>query len=152
MRARLRAAATRTLRRVDHSLGRLLSPARVLVDVRTPMNLAVLRPIWTRLQTDPRVRVSFTSEPGTGVAEAVGSEGLGAALISRDSAGWARFDLSMTADLWNRTDLRRCRRRINFFHGVAGKYDLDNPEKLGAADLGQFDRIAFINADRMQRY
>jgi CDP-glycerol glycerophosphotransferase (TagB/SpsB family) len=58
----------------------------------------------------------------------------------------------MTADLWNRTDLHRCRRRINFFHGVAGKYDLDDPRKLGAADLPSFDRIAFINRDRMDRY
>jgi CDP-glycerol glycerophosphotransferase len=35
---------------------------------------------------------------------------------------------------------------------VAGKYDLDNPSRLVAAGLDQFDRVAFINADRMQRY
>jgi hypothetical protein len=57
----------------------------------------------------------------------------------------------VTADPWSPPTLHRCRRRINFFHGVAGKYDLDNPGHLPAGfDL--YDRVAFVNADRMQRY
>jgi hypothetical protein len=63
-----------------------------------------------------------------------------------------RFDLAITADAWNHAPLHRCRRRLNFFHGVAGKYDLDDPGKLAGATLHRFDRIAFINADRLQRY
>jgi CDP-glycerol glycerophosphotransferase len=40
---------------------------------------------------------------------------------------------------------------VNFFHGVAGKYDLDNPSHLPIG-FEQYDRVAFVNADRMQRY
>jgi CDP-glycerol glycerophosphotransferase len=47
--------------------------------------------------------------------------------------------------------LRRCARRINFFHGVAGKYDLDCPTGLPLG-FEYYDRVAFINRDRMQRY
>ncbi len=152
MTAGLRAAAIHALRRADQSVARLFAPARVLVDVRTPMNLAILRPVWKRLQADTRVDVSVTCEPGTRVAEAAACDGLDRALLSREAAAWTRFDLAMTADLWNRTDLHRCRRQINFFHGVAGKYDLDDPHRMAAAELHQFDRIAFINEDRMERY
>ena len=148
----LRSAVVEGLRRADHSVARLFTRASVLVDVRTPMNLAILRPVWRRLQADPRIAVRYTSEPATGVAEAAAADGIDGALISRDAAAWTRFDLAMTADLWNRTELHRCRRRVNFFHGVAGKYDLDDPRKLAAAELHQFDRIAFINADRLERY
>jgi hypothetical protein len=115
-------------------MGRLLGPARVLVDVRTQMNLAVLEPMWKALSGDERVRLLFSSETGARINP------------------WTRVDLAMTADLWNQTALHRCRRRINFFHGVAGKYDLDRPDRLAAADLHRFDRLAFINRERMERY
>jgi CDP-glycerol glycerophosphotransferase len=41
---------------------------------------------------------------------------------------------------------------VQFFHGVAGKYDLDAPRRMGAAGFATFDRVAFINEDRMRRY
>ncbi len=129
-----RHAVVRQLRRADHALGRMLGPARVLVDVRTPMNRAVLEPIWRPLTTDGRLEVLFSSEDGERVGQ------------------WTRVDLAMSADLWHQTPLRRCRRRINFFHGVAGKYDLDHPDRLAGAGLHGFDRLAFINRERMHRY
>lgn len=116
------------------------------------MNLAVLRPVWRPLVDDPRVQVRFTEEPGTGVREALDAEGLGGALIGAEAARWLRIDLAMTADLWNHAELRRCRSRINFAHGVAGKYSLDDPASLAEANLSQYDRIAFANADRLERY
>jgi CDP-glycerol glycerophosphotransferase len=72
--------------------------------------------------------------------------------MPRDVASRQRWDLVLTADAWNHTPVRRCRRRMQFFHGVAGKYDLDAPERLKAAQLHRFDRVAFINDDRMRRY
>ena len=140
------------LRRVDHAIGRALGRVRVLVDVRTPMNLAVLQPIWERLRADPRIELNVTVEAGTGVEAALEAAGLGGAAIRREHAQWRRYDLAITADIWNHTPLRRCARRINFFHGVAGKYDLDDPAKLAGAGLARLDRLAFVNADRMQRY
>jgi hypothetical protein len=146
------ARAIRVARRLDHGLARRLHGVRVLVDVRTPLNLTVLRPVWRHLVDDPQLQVQFTQEDGTHVAEALEAEGLRGSLIERDAARWQRFDLVMTADLWNQTKLNRCRRRINFVHGVAGKYSLDDPHRLEAANLSKFDRIAFANEDRLARY
>jgi CDP-glycerol glycerophosphotransferase (TagB/SpsB family) len=134
MKGGLRTAIGCRLRGLDHALGRALGRARVLVDVRTPMNLAVLEPIWGPLAADDRVQVLFASGEGAPLSP------------------WTRIDVAMTADLWSQTPLRRCRRRINFFHGVAGKYDLDRPGKLSGAGLHRFDRLAFINRERMVRY
>jgi hypothetical protein len=145
-------AAIGIARWLDHRVGRGIGPARVLVDVRTPMNLAVLRPVWRHLADDPRVEVRFTEEPATGVRQALAADGLEAALIDRDAARWRRTDLAITADVWNHTELRRCRRRVNFAHGVAGKYSLDDPQRLADANLSQYTRIAFANADRLERY
>jgi CDP-glycerol glycerophosphotransferase (TagB/SpsB family) len=140
------------LGRLDHALGRFGGPARVLVDVRTPMNLAVLRPVWSALAADRRVRVAFTAEDAGAVGGALRADGLEDALVPRNAASWMRVDLAMTADAWNHTTLHRCRRRINFFHGVAGKYDLDRPERLAGVALDRYDRVAFINEDRLERY
>lgn len=145
-------AAVNGVHYLDHFVGRLRGPAHVLVDVRTPMNLSVLRPVWKHLAADPRVRLSFTAEDVDGIRRLLGEEGLADALVPHEAAAWQRFDLVMTADAWNHSTLRRCRRRINFFHGVAGKYDLDDPHKLAGAGLERVDRMAFINADRLERY
>lgn len=147
----LAARLWKPLRGLDHAAGRRTGTLRVLVDVRTPMNLAVLRPIWKALRADPRVSIAFVAETHSGVAEALATDGLAESLITHAEAKWRRWDLAVSADAWNHAALRRCRRLLNLFHGVAGKYDLDNPARLGA-DLRHFDRVAFINAERMERY
>jgi CDP-glycerol glycerophosphotransferase len=40
---------------------------------------------------------------------------------------------------------------MNFFHGVAGKYNLDDPSHL-PINFELYDKVAFVNADRMRRY
>ena len=47
------------------------------------------------------------------------------AVQPRRAVKWRRVDLSVTADPWDPITLLRCRRRANFFHDMAGKYDLD---------------------------
>ena len=142
----------RLVKRVDHGIGRLTGRRRVLIDVRTAMNLAVLGPVWRRLSEDDRVQLLFTAEEAADVRKALDEHGLAGALVSRDRLIWRRIDLSITADAWNQVPLRRCLRRMKFFHGVAGKYDLDNPQKIAAAGFAGYDRIAFINDDRRRRY
>src|SRR3954470_880893 len=61
----------RALKRADHQLGRLRGRRQVLVDIRTPMNLVVLRPVWSRLLADSRVELSFTAEQTATVREAL---------------------------------------------------------------------------------
>lgn len=148
----LRGQVVAAARALDHAVGRQLTRVRVLVDVRTPMNAAVLRPVWLTLSRDPRIELAFVAEQPTAVAPVLAEDGVQSSLLRREDAAWKRWDLVLTADAWNHTPLRRCRRRMQFFHGVAGKYDLDNPSRLTEAGLGQFDRVAFINADRMGRY
>jgi hypothetical protein len=142
----------RVIKQLDHFVGRMTSTRSVLVDARTPMNLAVMAPVWHRLHEDPRISLRFTTENVGVVGAALEKEGLRDSLVDRDRATWLRLDLAMTADTWNDALLRRCLHRVNFFHGVAGKYDLDRPENLNEPYLERFDRIAFINEDRLERY
>ena len=138
---------TPAVHRLDHALGRLSPTRDVLVELRTPVYHAVLSPIADALSTDPSVAVWFTSEYPDRIRPLVPE---GRFLTHRD-AEWRRFDLYLNGDPWAAARLRRCARRVNFFHGVAGKYDLDNPKGL---PLGYeyYDRVAFINRDRMLRY
>ena len=137
--------ADRALARLERMAGRR---RRVLVDARTAMNFAILAPVFERLQRDPRVVVFFTADDPAGAAASAGAR---ASVRARSAMKWRRIDLALSADPWDPIPLRRCRRRINFFHGVAGKYDLDSPGHL-PIEFGRYDRVAFVNADRMQRY
>src|SRR4029077_15568727 len=71
--------------------------------------------------------------------------------LTHDDAEWRRFDVYLNGDPWAAARLRRCGDRVNFFHGVAGKYDLDNPAGLPMG-FEYYTHVAFINRDRMLRY
>jgi len=143
-------AATRAARRIDCTVGRWTGPRRVVVDARTPMNIAVLAPVAEHLARDPRVEVIYTADRPEDLAGATAG-GARIAVQPRRAMHWRRVDLCLSADPWDPIALRRCWRRANFFHGMAGKYDLDSPANLPAG-FGDFDRVAFPNADRMRRY
>jgi GT2 family glycosyltransferase len=149
-----RTAAVRSMvraaRRIDQTIGHWIAPRRVLVDVRNSMHGAVLEPITAALERDPRIAVYYTSERLKEVHDQLGSKPAGRVLTHRQVA-WRRWDLYLSADPWTRPTLRRCARYANVFHGVAGKYDLDNPAHLPIG-YQQFDRVLFINRDRMERY
>jgi hypothetical protein len=136
--------------RVDHVIGRALGPRRVIVDVRNSMHFAVLEPITRALEDDSRVRVYYTSERLPEVADVLAKVAADH-VITHQQAVLRRWDLSLSADPWTRPPLRRCARFANVFHGVAGKYDLDDPALL-PIEFEQFDRVLFINRDRMDRY
>lgn len=133
--------------RIDHAFGRLTSRRQVLVELRTPVYHAVLGPVAEALTADRDVQVWYTSEHPERVRSLVPS----GRFLSRAEAEWRRFDLYMNADPWAPASLRRCAHRLNFFHGVAGKYDLDEPKNL-PLEYERYDRVAFINRDRMRRY
>jgi CDP-Glycerol:Poly(glycerophosphate) glycerophosphotransferase len=147
----LRRGSVALARRADHAIGRIFSRPRVLVDARTPMNLAVLAPVWRALIADPGITVCFTHPDRTDIRQALDEAGLQSCVVARPQAAFQRWDLYINADPWDAATLWRCRRRINFFHGVAGKYDLECPTGLPLG-LSRYDRIAFPNAGRMQRY
>lgn len=133
-------------------MGRLNGRRRVLFEVRTPVNAAILRPIVRALAAEPRIQWHITRETERAdVVHVVERYGWGDHLIDRAAAQKRRWDLYVNADPWAALWLPRCAKRANFFHGVAGKYDLDDPRGL-ELDYEHYDRIAFVNLDRMQRY
>jgi hypothetical protein len=138
-------------RGLDHRLGRVSGSRRVLIEARTPMNLAVLRPVFTPLLSDSRIQLRFTGVPRPDLDLAFEEAGVSALTISREQARWRRFDLYVNADPWEAVTLRRAARRMNFFHGVAGKYDLDCPTGLPLG-LDRYDVVAFPNEGRMSNY
>lgn len=146
---------TPVVHRLDHAIGRLSTRRDVLVEMRTPVYHAVLGPIADALA--PRregsggpaagLHVWYTSESPDRVKHLV-PEGR---FLTHAEAEWRRFDLYINGDPWAAARLRRCAHRVNFFHGVAGKYDLDQPAGLPLG-LEYYDHVAFINRDRMLRY
>ena len=139
---------TKRIHSLDHQISRLSSKRRVLVEMRTPVYHSVLFPICEAIREQlPHASLHYTSEYPGRIRGLVPP----GRFMSHAEAEWTRFDLYLNGDPWAAARLRRCARRVNFFHGVAGKYDLDRPVGL-PMDLGQYDRIAFINRDRMDRY
>ena len=138
---------TRVVHALDHAMGRLSRRRRVLVEIRTPVYQAVLGPVCDVVRKFPNVEVHYTSEAPELIRPLVGDN----TFVSHAQAEWTRYDLYLNADPWAAARLRRCAHRVNFFHGVAGKYDLDRPAGLPMG-FEYYDRVAFINRDRMQRY
>ena len=134
---------TPVLHRLDHALARLSPRCDVLVELRTPVYHAVLNPIAEALDAT----VWYTSENPERILPLVPA----GRLLSHREVEWRRFDLYVNGDPWAAARLRRCAHRVNFFHGVAGKYDLDNPAGLPMG-FEYYDHVAFINRDRMSRY
>jgi hypothetical protein len=137
----------RAVHALDHAVGRLSRLRRVLVEIRTPVYQAVLGPVCDVVRNLPDVVVHYTSEDPERIRPLLGDS----TFVTQAQAEWSRYDLYLNADPWAAARLRRCARRINFFHGVAGKYDLDRPAGLPMG-FEHYDRVAFINRDRMQRY
>jgi CDP-Glycerol:Poly(glycerophosphate) glycerophosphotransferase len=138
---------TQAVHALDHAAGRLSRRRRVLVEMRTPVYRAVLGPICDAIQQFPEVALHYTSEYPDRIKPLIGDGDF----VSHAQAEWSRYDLYLNADPWAAARLRRCAHRVNFFHGVAGKYDLDRPAGLPMG-FDSYDRVAFINRDRMHRY
>jgi CDP-Glycerol:Poly(glycerophosphate) glycerophosphotransferase len=138
-------------READRRLAHWRSDARaVLVNSRTAMNYAIVRPICEAMRDDRRVRFYFTSSEQPAkldeVYAEVGDEGR---LIHPRRTMLKRFDAYLTADLlWPK--LPRGTRRILMFHGVAGKYAnvYDSPDR----SMRDWDRLFFINEQRLQNF
>jgi hypothetical protein len=123
---------------------------RVLVYVRAPMNFVVMAPIYRRMSTDPRVKFYFTTSPGASREADVYSEaGDDLRVISAREAQLMKFDAYLAADfIW--LALPRGTRRVQMFHGVAGKWShiYDRP----ANSMREWHRLFFINRRRLRNF
>jgi CDP-glycerol glycerophosphotransferase (TagB/SpsB family) len=145
-------ALLKMAQRADEKWQRWHSPESrsVLVDARTPMNYAVIAPLHRALSKDRRVRFYFTSsETPQQCADIYRDAGKEAQTITPSRAALMKFDVYLTADqLW--VKLPRGSRRIQMFHGVAGKYGhiYDAPER----SMREWHRLFFINQRRLNNY
>jgi hypothetical protein len=123
---------------------------QILVDGRTAMNYATVAPIVERLQKDPRVNVFFTASESPHLLKEIYAEARPPhRQVKPKTAALMHFDAYLTADfLWAR--LPRGTRRVQTFHGVAGKYRTvyDSP----ADSMRGWDRLFFINKRRLQNF
>src|SRR4051812_36387374 len=147
----IRRSAAHLIRRLDRRIRTWTGRRRVLVYVRTSMHAGVLEPIARGLERDPRLDVRYLSERAVKRGEIEQAVGRPLSWVSTKHVAWARIDLLMTADPWTAPTMHRSFRRVNFFHGVAGKYNLDDPSHLPIG-FDEYDRVGFVNADRMGRY
>jgi len=143
---------TRFVQNCDTKLHRLREPdvRRVLAYVRAPMNYVVMAPVYKRMAQDARVQFYFTTSPGASHEADVYSEADdGLRVISSSDARFMKFDVFLAADfIW--MSLPRGTRRVQMFHGVAGKYTnvYDTPEQSVRA----WDRLFFINRRRLRNF
>lgn len=123
---------------------------QILVDGRTAMNYATVAPIVERLQKDPRINVFFTASESPNLLKQIYADARPPhQLVKPKSAALMHFDAYLTADfLWAR--LPRGTRRVQTFHGVAGKYRTvyDSP----ADSMRGWNRLFFINKRRLQNF
>ena len=143
---------TRFVQECDTKLQRWRDPdvRRVLVYVRAPMNYVVMAPVYRRMSNDPRLKFFFTTREGASREADVYSEAEEGLVVLRSSeAKFMKFDACLAADfIW--MTLPRGTRRVQMFHGVAGKYAnvYDTPEQSARG----WDRLFFINRRRLQNF
>ena len=123
---------------------------QILVDGRTAMNYATVAPVVERLQEDPRINVFFTASESPHLLKEIYADARPPhELVKPKTAALMHFDAYLTADfLWAR--LPRGTRRVQTFHGVAGKYRTvyDSPTD----SMRGWNRLFFINKRRLQNF
>lgn len=114
------------------------------------MNYAIVAPVHRAMSRDPRIEFYFSASEAPERAHTILREaGADARIISPRRAALMRFDAYVAADLLWLT-LPRGTRRVQMFHGVAGKYahDYDRP----TASMRQWDRHFFVNQRRLRNF
>jgi len=147
MRAAILRRGVEAARALDTRMARRRGRRRVLIDARTPLNFTMVAPIYRMMRSDPRVEFWFTaSEEPARVAE-IYHEAPGVRLVHPRRAALMKFDAYITSDfMWASLPRGTC--RIQVFHGVAGKYGFDAPDR----SVREWDRLFFINQRRLRNF
>ena len=123
---------------------------RVLMNAALPMEYAMMEPVYKRMRGDSRVEFYFTSSTRPDEMKHIFADSEeDIPTILPTQAKWMKFDAYLAADyIW--ATLPRGAPRIQFFHGVAGKYAdrYDRPE----LSVREWDRFFFINRRRMNNF
>lgn len=139
-------------RGIDKQWQRWRSPGRrrLLVNARTAMNYATIAPIVERLQRDERLEFYFTASENPALTSSIYADAVQPfKLVTPLQASAIQFDVYLASDfLWMK--LPRGARRVQTFHGVAGKYRTiyDSPSE----SMRVWDRLFFINERRLRNF
>jgi CDP-glycerol glycerophosphotransferase (TagB/SpsB family) len=135
------------LRIFDERLSRRRGGRRILIDARTPVNYTMVAPIVRALEPDPRIEFFFTASEEPRKMSGIFQEAPQARLIHPSRATLMKFDAYVASDfMW--ATLPRGTTRVQVFHGVAGKYGFDTPDR---SMLG-WDRYFFVNERRLNNF
>jgi hypothetical protein len=123
---------------------------RVLINAVLPMEFAMIEPVCERMRGDRRIEFYCTSTTHPDKLKHIFADNdASIRTIPPTQAKWMKFDAYLAADfIW--ATLPRGTRRIQFFHGVAGKYAERYDRPL--ASLREWDRFFFINRRRMNNF
>lgn len=141
-----------TARSLDKQWQRWRSPdqRRLLVNARTAMNYATMAAFVERLQRDERIELYFAASENPALTESIYADAVQPfRLVTPLQASLIQFDVYLAADfLWMK--LLRGARRVQTFHGVAGKYRTvyDSPSQ----SMRSWDRLFFINERRLRHF
>ncbi len=141
-----------TSREIDKQWQRWRSPdrRRLLVNARTAMNYSTIASIVERLRPDERLEFYLTASEDPSSTQEIYAEAVEPfKFITPFQASFTRFDVYLAADfLW--VKLPRGARRVQTFHGVAGKYRTiyDSP----SGSMRDWDRLFFINKRRLLHF
>jgi len=139
-------------RTLDTSWQRTWNPQRrrVLVNAALPMEYAMIEPVYKRMRLDDRIEFCFTSTTHSDGMHHIFADTDGSVpTIRPQQTKWMKVDAYLAADyIW--AALPRGTRRVQFFHGVAGKYAdrYDRPQR----SMREWDRFFFINRKRMNNF
>lgn len=137
----------RRIRLLDERLSRRHGRRRILVDARTPVNYTVVAPVVRALETDPRIELFFTASEEPRRMPRIYHEAPGVRLIHPGRAALMKFDAYVASDfMW--ATLPRGTTRVQVFHGVAGKYGFDAPDR----SMVGWDRYFFVNERRLHNF
>ena len=137
----------RRIRRVDECFSRRHGSRRILIDARTPVNYTMVAPIVRALEADPRITLFFTASEEPRRMTRIYHEAPNPRLIHPGRAALLKFDAYVASDfMW--AILPRGTTRVQVFHGVAGKYGFDAPDR---SMLG-WDRYFFVNERRLNNF
>jgi hypothetical protein len=114
------------------------------------MNYATMAPIVERMQRDRRLEFYFAASEDPTLTQSIYADAVQPfKLVTPLQASKMQFDVYLAADfLW--INLPRGARRVQTFHGVAGKYRTvyDAPSQ----SMREWDRLFFINELRLRHY
>jgi CDP-glycerol glycerophosphotransferase (TagB/SpsB family) len=135
------------VRRLDTRVHRASGRRRLLVDGRTPVNFTMFAPVHRALQSDPRVDIFYTASEEPGRLHEIYREANGVRLIHPRRTALMKFDAYVASDfMWATLPRGTC--RIQIFHGVAGKYGFDAPDR----SMREWHRLFFVNERRLRNY